>query len=368
MYRLFIAGLLLLAANINASLAQTVDLTSVDEFIKVASTIKAGKEVSAEQWKAFENSAAYKKMAARKNKKLISIIKSSMNMAFGKNTTAEKERVLSITKEQMATSTNLLLKKLILANYLDVNNHFDSIKSFRENYDFNGLINRVKQRLSSFLGTPLDSTAMFNPVRFFFINADGSNEEDALYIDFNLVYKLTEQQRINFLAHEFFHNYREHFENHDFNYKSDLNYTLDLITNEGIADLIDKSEGYEKYYSYVIELPEMVETMTGLYHRAPENLEKLQQVIMQYANGEISETKLVDNIIEFVKFNGHAIGFYMANQIVAAGYKSEMLQSFYNPYQFYRLYNKAAKKLNGLRLSDEFMGYLRRVTEGYYRN
>ena len=259
-----------------------------------------------------------------------------------------------------------MLKKLILANYLDVNNHFDSIKSFRENYDFNALISRAKQRLSSFLGTPIDSTIKFNPVHFFFINADGSNNEDALYIDFNLIYKITEQQRINFLAHEFFHNYRAHFENHGFNYKSDLNYTLDMIPNEGIADLIDKTEGYEKYYSYVIELPEMVETMTGLYNRAPADLEKLQHVIMQYSSGEISETKLVDNIIEIVKFNGHAIGFYMANQIVAAGYKSEMIKSFYNPYQFYSLYNKAAKEQNHIRLSNEFMNYLRKVTKGYY--
>ena len=110
-YRLFLTGLLILSVNISASLAQTVDLTSVDEFIKVTSTIKSGKEVSAEQWKDFEHSAGYKRMAERKNKTLINIIKSSINIAFGNNIAAEKDSVLSITKEQMDSSTIFIAKK-----------------------------------------------------------------------------------------------------------------------------------------------------------------------------------------------------------------------------------------------------------------
>lgn len=65
---------------------------------------------------------------------------------------------------------------------------------------------------------------------------------------------MTEQQRIDFLSHEYFHNYRRYFENHDLNYKCYLNFMLDMIQNEGIADQIDKSLGYEKYYSEVIKL------------------------------------------------------------------------------------------------------------------
>ena len=261
----------------------------------------------------------------------------------------------------------MLLKKLILTNYIDVNDNYDSIKSFRENYDFNALIENAKQRLSSFLGKPIDSTTEFKPVYFFFINADGSHAEDAIYIDFNLVYKITEEQRIDFLAHEFFHNYRGKYENHDFNYKSDLNFIIDMIQNEGIADQIDKTEGYEKYYTYVIELPEMVETMVNLYNQAEEDLEKFQNSIIKYSKDEISETELVDDIIEIVKFNGHPIGFFMANQIINAGFRNEMLQSFNNPYKFYFLYNKAANKLNRFQLSDEFMDYLSKITKEYYR-
>ena len=367
MNRIFLFGLLILCANINISIAQTVDLTSVDEFFKVTSTLKEEGKISVEQWKDFDNSSGYKRFAESKNKFLINTIKSSINIVFSKGIKAEKDSILNISKEEMIENKTLMLKKLILTNYIDVSNNYDSIKSFRENYDFNALVEKAKQRLSSFLGKPIDATTEFNPVYFFVISADGSNKQDAIYADFNLIYKITEKQRIDFLAHEFFHNYREKYENHDFNYKSDLNFCIDMIQNEGIADQIDKTEGYEKYYTDVVELPEMVETMVNLYNQAEEDLERLHNSILKYSKEKISEKEMVDELIEIVKFNGHPIGFFMANHIVSAGYKNEMLKTFYNPYEFFNLYNKAAKEQNLFQLSDEFMEYLKGLTKKYYR-
>jgi len=359
MYRLLLVGLIILCADINISIAQTVDLTSVDEFFKVSSTLREGKEISVEQWSDFDNSSGYKRFAESNNKFLINTIKSSVIIVFGEEKNSEMDSILNITKEEMFENKTLMLKKLILTNYIDVSNNYDSIKSFRENYDFIALVEKAKQRLSSFLGRPIDATTEFNPVYFYIISADGSNKQDAIYVDFNLIFKIKEEQRIDFLAHEFFHNYREKYENHEFNYKCDLNYSIDMIQNEGIADLIDKTDGYEKYYSYVIELPEMVEAMVDLYNQAEEDLEKLHDLIMKFSNNKISEKETVDEWIEIVKFNGHPIGFFMANQIVGAGYKNEMLKTFYNPYEFYSLYNKAAKENNLFQLSDEFMVYLK---------
>ena len=88
---------------------------------------------------------------------------------------------------------------------------------------------------------------------------------------------------------------------------------------------------------------------------------------MKYAKEEITENEMVDEIIEIVKFNGHPIGFFMANQIVKAGYKNELLKTFYNPFEFFDLYNKTAKEQNHFYLSDEFMDYLMNITKEYYR-
>lgn len=348
------------------SLAQTVDLTSVDEFFKVTSTLKEGKEVTNEQWRDFNNSTGYRKYAEREDQTFIKTIKNSIEIVFGNKSTTERDSILRISKEEMAENTSLLLNKLIMINYIDVNDHYNAIQSFRKTYDFSSLVEKSKDRLSSFLEIQIDPAIKLKPVYFFVVLADGAAKDDAIYIDFNLFYKQTEEQRINFLAHEYFHDLREKYENHGFNHRCDLNYMLDMIQNEGIADMIDKSEGYQKYYTEVGESVEMVEIWLDLYKQAPIDLEKLQNVILKYSKGEISENEMIDVIIEIAKFNGHALGFYMANQIVKAGYKKEMIRSFNNPAAFYNLYNQAAKDLNVFQFNDEFMEYFRSITKEYY--
>ncbi len=258
------------------------------------------------------------------------------------------------------------MKKYVLVNYLDVNVNYDSIIAFRENYDFEALVEKARQRLSSFLELQLDSSKTLKPVYLFFTNADGADFGDAIYMDFNLIFKMTEDQRVNFLAHEYFHNYRRYFENHDFNYKSDLNYCIDMIQNEGIADQIDKSEGFVNYYSNIMKSPELAEIMMKLYGQAEEDLEKFQNIIVGFSKSSISEKETIDRILEVYKYNGHHIGCFMSDQIVKAGYKDEMIRKYYNPYEFYNIYNKAAKINGTFRLSDEYMSYLRKITKEYY--
>jgi len=351
--------------NNNLSIAQTVDLTSVDEFFNITSTLKEGKEISKTQWEKFDSSICYKNYASRQNKFIINTIKNTIRIVFGKDSLFEKDSILNITKTQMKMNPKMMFKKNILINYLNINSNYDSIKSFRENYNFNELFKKSIQRLNSFLGQSLDSTIKFKPIYFLFITADGKNNDEALYIDLNFIYKKTESQRIDFLAHELFHNYREYFENHDFNYKSDLNHILDMIQNEGIADLIDKSEGYKNYFTENGKLSEQGEIFIDLYNNAQNDMEKLQNLVVKYSNGKISETKMIDGLIEVVKYNGHPIGFYMATHIVKAGYQNQMLKTFYEPYQFYRLYNKVAKEQNLFQFNNEFMEYLKKITTQY---
>ena len=365
MNKVILLGLLLICEI--EIFSQTVDLSSVDEFFKVASILKEGQRNSEEQWTSFDNSTGYKKYADSENKFIINSIKASIKMAFGNSDLAKKDSVLSISSEEMANNRSLMFQKRILTNYLGMKENFDSIISFRENYDFSKFIERSKLRLFTFLEKAVDTSFRFKAVYFNCMNADGYNAEDAIYLDFNLIYKMTEEQRINFLAHEFFHNYREKFENHDFNHRCDLNYGIDMIQNEGIADMIDKTDGYKNYYTKVLQEPELAEIMVGLYKQAPEDLKKVQKLILKYANEEVSEKELIDEWIEIVKFNGHAIGFFMANQIEKAGYEYEMLETFYNPYAFFALYNRAAKEQKIFQLSDEFMAYLRSATEEFYR-
>lgn len=338
--------------------AQSVDLSSVDAFFDVTSSLKSGKEISNEQWSKFDSSTVYKQYSNREDKFIINTIKESIQLVFGESETSKTDSILYISKEEMMQSKELLVKKLFEDNYININNHYEDILLFRNSYDFEDLVYKSKLKLSSFLGHPIDSLTGLKPLHFFFASADAADSEDAISADLNLIYRQTEEQRIELIAHEYFHNYRERFENHDFNYKCDLNYMIDMIQNEGIADMIDKTEGYEKYYSNDFYESDLSTIMVELYNSAEKDLQRFHDLVIEYSQNKTSKDSMVDGIIEIVKFNGHPIGFYMANKIVNAGYRKQMIETFFDPFEFYKLYNMAANKSNSFQLSDGFMEFI----------
>lgn len=338
--------------------AQSIDLSSVDAFFDVTSSLKSGKGISNDQWSNFDNSTVYNQYSNREEKFIINTIKELIQIVFAETKTTEIDSILYISKEEMAQNKELLVKKLFIDNYININDNYGDILLFRNSYDFEGLVNDSKLKLSSFLRHPIDSLTGLKSLYFFFASADAADREDAIIADLNLIYRQTEEQRIELIAHEYFHNYRERFENHDFNYKCDLNYIIDMIQNEGIADMIDKTEGYEKYYSNDFYESDLSTIMVELYNSAEKDLERLHNLIIEYSQNKISTDSMVDGILEIVKFNGHPIGFYMSNQIVSAGYRKQMIETFYDPFEFYKLYNIAAKKNDSFQLSDEFMEFI----------
>ena len=171
------------AQELNSSFAQTVDLTSVDEFFKVTSALQEGKVISDEQWTNFDNSTGYKKYADSENKFVIKTIKASIAMAFGSKEPDVKDSVLSFSKEEMANNRKLMFQKRILTNYLDMKGSYDAIKSFRENFNFGAFVERSRLRLFSFLGKAVDASFTFKTVYFNCMDADGTNAEDAIYLD-----------------------------------------------------------------------------------------------------------------------------------------------------------------------------------------
>lgn len=104
----------------------------------------------------------------------------------------------------------------------------------------------------------------------------------------------------------------------------------------------------------------------SLYSNAEKDIANFQTILAQYTDKQIDKNTCIDKLLEIYKYNGHAIGFYMSNQIVKAGLKNEMLRSFYNPYEFYLLYNRAVHKNKSLPLSSDFMRFLKNATSRYY--
>ncbi|WP_028973738.1 DUF5700 domain-containing putative Zn-dependent protease [Spirochaeta cellobiosiphila] len=360
---------LLFALGLSSSLnAQKVDFSSVDEFFIIASEMMEGKEISPQQWAIFDSTGGYKEYAYRPDQVRIGIIRTSLQLSFEENKNlALKDRILNITEDEMKRDDDhQWLKKHTLINFMEMKDNLSQIQSFRENYDFDNMITKAKSKLSSFLGVSIDSSLEFKPLYFLCQEDDAQVRGNGIYMDFNSFYKYTEEERINYLAHEFFHNYRGYYENNDFNHKNALNYYTDMIQNEGIADLIDKENGYKKYFLSTGRTQEEAQYWEDMYNNAANDLIKLQELILEYSQKGIPEDTFVNKIEEIVKYNGHPIGFYMANQIVKGGYKKEMLENFYRPYEFYKLYNQVTIENGEPALTEEYLNYIKKISEEYY--
>lgn len=140
-----------------------------------------------------------------------------------------------------------------------------------------------------------------------------------------------------------------------------LFYAIGSIQNEGIADMIDKKP--------TVALPgDPSEIGDWLLKNAPATIKTLDSVItvMARSKGASFQTeRYYRNLLR--SSAGHMPGFYMASMIENNGYKKQMIKHADNPFRFFYLYNKAAKKDAGHPpvFSEEAMIYLETLEKEY---
>ncbi|TGE05327.1 DUF5700 domain-containing putative Zn-dependent protease [Hymenobacter fodinae] len=116
-----------------------------------------------------------------------------------------------------------------------------------------------------------------------------------------------------------------------------LMWTLRGMRSEGIADLIDKAPMHQ-----VPGDPHRVQAQ--FLQPAPQVIQRLDSVIQAVATQGTPAKKPVAYYQRVLHFAGHVPGCYMARVIVANGYRKELIARIDNPFEFVRLYQKAARK------------------------
>lgn len=127
---------------------------------------------------------------------------------------------------------------------------------------------------------------------------------------------------------------------------------LELILNEGIPDLIDKK------LTMAPGFPEELKFGQYLLESGPQVLAQLDSMLIETA---LNKRQIMPtDISTLAPMSGHIPGFFMADVIQRNGLQKAMIKSAQNPFQFFRLYDKAAKKdkQHPYRLSAKSMEYL----------
>ena len=334
--------------------AQTVDFKSIDTFFKIADKLSQNKNVKKSDWKKLYKTAAYQKLKI--NQSDCKDIREAMELTFLSENKALCDSLLAAPYSLSDDDYNL---KLLLRNCVSLAKNYDDVKNVRQSYDFEELKAQAIRQFRDFMPAVNDSFLTVPDIYFFFNGPDGYAIGNSIMLDFNYFYQ-NPQRIVGTFAHEIFHAYRFHLKKVKIIYSNALLYTLDRIQDEGIADLINKkgSEYSAKTLTeigYPIDLEKMyLETVAN----CSDWLSRLDSLTLAHLDGTMPYDTYQEQILSLIKRNAHPVGYHISQLMVKNGLKAKMLDSFYNPIEFVKLYNSIAESEGMHVFSDRFMTYI----------
>jgi hypothetical protein len=148
------------------------------------------------------------------------------------------------------------------------------------------------------------------------------------------------------LAHEAFHLYRDRKREFHFPEKDSPDYPivwiLDQIENEGIGDLINRAPLY--YNAGCFAETDEAARFHQEQEAQPSIIRIMDAILREMAAHPSLCGQLGRQLQSFVPQSGHPTGFFMARVILRQHGKEALVRAVRNPFQFFSLYNDAARK------------------------
>lgn len=345
-----------------------IGLESVDQFLKIADKLSAGNMPSEEEWQALFNTQGYKISNSYPGRE--DIVRNIAIITFAPGHKAEQDSVLSISLLDTSKTVLERISKLTISNYLDMKKNMKALKKFRKSYDFNSIAPLASKKLKGFLPNPVDSLITF-PKSVYMIcsEADSRVKPGGMLIDFNSYYMHElHNANVKLMAHEMFHVYRENFENADFRNSNYMIWHLDQLQNEGIADQIDKKGTIEEVAENLMKTggtEDFAKKYINSYYKTPKMLKASDSLTVLLANNKITEEKFNKEMDDFFPFGGHPNSYYMTELIKKAGLWGEVMENFYSPIEFIKIYNRAAKQYDEYVFSKESIDFLESIKKKF---
>lgn len=335
-----------------------VNTSSAEQYFKIADLLQADIEPKSSDWLALFNSSIYEMMIAG-NAIDTSELKSVMKKIFKPSTIQFSLKDLTpIEKHHLNYLKNETQLKSYI-NFLKSNNTIDSVKSL----------------LYYYLPKKYQVDEIFPILHYCNYGTSEATGFGGIVInDLFLSYKIDSYKMGLLTAHEAFHSIVSmgfqqslkkdiDFKNSEFN----LLFFLQNISEEGIADLIDKPLLLHKnspLYNETKALVENDETLSITYINKIDSLLKSALINVNSLNEYKSFAQLA-NI--YGQNGGHIPGRFMGLLIKEGGMLENHISYVQNPISFFLCYNTSAKKSGGKYpvLSKESETYLLKLQDKY---
>ncbi|MCX2453805.1 hypothetical protein OQX61_21230 [Pedobacter sp. PLR] len=315
------------------AVAQQIDLNSLNAFWKITDRLKQGDTLSREAWKTFLQLEGNKTYIENQDfsEKFLDSYRKTLNMVYNPKNEA---RVQKLVDDKL---NNWLVYKI---NQYKI--HEKELKEYAAKLDQPAYLDSMYLYCWQWLPKRLHQKT--TNTKIFIIGIDN----DALVHRGTVVFTLWNvynQDKLKYGivgAHELHHVLRKprNLVATDPSEEGIL-YALQVILNEGSADMIDKKYSFDKSKDIVYEY-HFEELLLNKPDSIVMQLDSSMQLMAQSNGVKFKTVKDYRNLFNYT--SGHNPGYYMADIIVRNGYSKELIENVQNPFYFITLYNKAAKK------------------------
>jgi hypothetical protein len=335
-----------------------VNTSSAEQYFKIADLLKADIEPKSSDWLALFNSSVYKMMIAG-NAIDTSELKSIMKTVF-------KPSTIQFSLKDLSP---------IEIHHLNYLKNETQLKSYITFLKSKNTVDSVKSLLYCYLPKKYQVNEIFPTLYYCNYGTSEATGFGGIVInDLLLSYKIDSYKLGLLTAHEAFHSivsmgFQQSLKK-DIDFKSsefNLLFFLQNISEEGIADLIDKPLLLQKnspIYNETKALVENDESLSITYIKKMDSLLKSALINVNILNEYKSFAQLA-NI--YGQSGGHIPGRFMGLVIKEGGLFDNHITYVQNPISFFLCYNTAAKKTGGKypELSKESETYLLRLQDKY---
>jgi Putative zinc dependent peptidase (DUF5700) len=331
----YIFLLLFLLTTFSKAFCQKVNTGAIDKFWQVADYLKSGKPLNDSLWNSYFNLAGNKKY---------------MDNNRDEESALEHRKYLALVfRPSLADSlinfekNNSVFKTDIFENLLYIKQNEKKIRAYTLQIASPDYLKRCIDLAKGYLPLkkwnriPENLTIYVQAITF-----DAAVQDSSMYFGITRIYEYDKYKMGLIAAHEFHHLLRvdKQITKSVSPADSAAFSIIDNINNEGCADLIDKM--------IALENAETIFRGRDLKKRL---IDKAAIVIKKMDSCFIFLSSSPENYITERSFNritnyssGHLPGLYMANIIKHNGFEQELINSSDNPFNFFYVYNKAAKK------------------------
>ena len=358
---LFAFAAVLFISFLNTSKAQTFHMEPLEAYWKMIEPLKKGDSLSPETWNQFLNIEANQTYVQNQgfDKNYLERLRKSIEVVYmPQNAEILQKRVAAIEKDP---ASNWLTYKVYVYK-----THEKELKGFEKKLVIPEYLSLIYKNTFSMLPTSLQIKDDKVNIYVLGIENDAIAGNGTVIATMWNLYNADKIQSGALLGHEMHHVLRK-----PFGYKNvekqdeGLMYFINVVLNEGSADMIDKPTNIasEKILPYALCYKDfLIPQADSIIVVANKNIMELQVSKGKNFKTEKDYRKLVQYT------SGHKPGYFMADVIVRNGYKNQLLKIIQNPFQFIYLYNKAAKKdkKNPPLFADESIKYIQMMEKKYW--